>query len=245
MRRLLAGVFTLFWTVSAHAAPAFVQAATNAVFSNTTVTTTLGSVVGSGGRLLVATICATGVTSLTSLQYNGAQNFTQMAAVATGGGNNCWGAYLPNATSGGTGIVAVAASSQAGLYLTVEEYSGVATSSPLDGTPTGTYTASNTAFAVVSAGSITTTVNGDLVWGSFYQGQGGGAASSVNAGFTVGFSVAANKTEWQAQGSAGAINPGFTLSGTPAGFDNLVLGAAFKAAATGCSSYQMMMGVGC
>ena len=112
-------------------------------------------------------------------------------------------------------------------WLTVVEFSGVATSSPVDVTSGGK--SITPATTTPTDNSMTTTAAGDLVVSVI--GTDGAASCTAGSGFTLlayttGSSVGA---EFQIQASAGAIAPSFTTSNVR----SVITSAAFLAAVGG------------
>lgn len=113
------------------------------------------------------------------------------------------------------------------------EFYNVATSTPTDGSNSHNVTSGATA---LTAGSITTTIDGDLIFAWFAADSNTGTVNTWTAGtnFTL---ISANNligdyltAEIQVQGTHGAINPPLT-SANSIGY--IALSIAFKAAAAG------------
>ncbi len=144
--------------------------------------------------------------------------------------HNQGGAIFYSTNTMGVSSLTVTVSFSSGvnfLALGIHEYSGVATSAPLD-VATGT-TGSGTS---PSSGSVTTTANGDLIFGVAVEDAAGSSDSfTAGSGFTKRVDrgdVAAYADEDQVQASAGTINGTWTLA--PSGLDWIADMAAFKAA---------------
>lgn len=110
-----------------------------------------------------------------------------------------------NIVNGPVTITAHFSSADAFIGIGAEEFSGgsTASSDERDG-HTGQYQASaGTGTDAVTSGTVTTTVNGDLLWGSV--GPVFGAGISAGTGFTLGLNPAGEPvTEWRTQTTAGA-----------------------------------------
>ena len=135
--------------------------------------------------------------------------------------------YSTNITGGSSHTVTISFNSGVSyLALGIHEYNGVANSSPLD-VATG-ITGSGTS---LSSGSVTTTANGDLIFGlAVEDAVGSGDAFTAGSGFTKRVDLgdaAAYADEDEVQSTAGAIASNWTLA--PAGLDWIADVAAFKA----------------
>ncbi len=139
--------------------------------------------------------------------------------------------YAPNAAAGPNTVTVTFNGSALFTGLIVGEYSGIATSSPLDGTPAGQTTSGTTATDNVTSGNTTTGQSGSLIIGAMADTDGN-ATMSAGTGFTKqGASQTSGLSlEDMVQGSAGAIAATWTRS--VAG-RYAAITAAFKAAAGG------------
>lgn len=145
---LLAIFVALVFAASAQAAPAFVQGASNAT-SGTSMTVSYGSSV-TAGHLLVGMFRAAGTTSVSDSR-NGAWT---KAIGASDGVNSLW--YRANTIAGSTTVTATGTTSGP-IRAVIADYSGIATTAPLDGTAcnTGTGTTATTGTtASVPAGEL-------------------------------------------------------------------------------------------
>jgi hypothetical protein len=127
----------------------------------------------------------------------------------------------------------------------VDYCTGVATTSALDGSA-GANQHNIVAATNVSSGSATSTVNGDLVYGSTIDVSGNGTVAA-NTGFT-GLTSVANlfQTEYQVQGTAGAIAATFTHTATDSFNTSMII---LKAATAGVGTCKVgglsSIGAGC
>jgi hypothetical protein len=134
--------------------------------------------------------------------------------------------YAPNIAAG-PNTITVSDTMGNTLRFAVLEYTNVATSSPVDGTPTGAIGAGTAA----SSGNVTTTVNGDLLLGGVLNGN---AQTTVTAGtsYTIEQFMPASPqirliAEDQIQTTHAAVSATATLGAT----DNWAAGlVAFKQA---------------
>lgn len=147
--------------------------------------------------------------------------------------------YCANVTNAPTIITANFANTPVDIGIFVEEYSGVATSSPLDGHAIQAVNGPGLGTDAVSSGSITTTLGGDLIYGvgadlngSATLVQGTGFTSrTLNDSTTSAFIT----TEDLIQVSAGAIAATFTF-GIGNNDDEIAAVMAFKAPVAGPAS---------
>jgi hypothetical protein len=165
--------------------------------------------------------------------------------------------HIENVTNGPTTVTISFTTTACGtgggaafVSLAIAEFSGVATTSAIDGSTSQVFAGSTTTNAVTS-GNITTTANGDLIYSAFYDENVGGATFTAGTGFTALDINPSSGTfpfghEWQVQSTAGSIAGTWTqsISGST---DVLVL--ALKAAGGGGGTppnrqLRSMMGVG-
>jgi hypothetical protein len=162
-------------TPSGSVSPTLVQAA-----GSTTTTVTLPRASTQGDLLVLSASVYTGATNhITSVTDTAGNAWTRIGAFSVSGHNSdgeMW--YSPNA--GSASAVTVHLGTTANTAVEVQEFSGVATSSPLD-TSAGT---SNTSTAA-SSGAITPAAGNELLVG-FAAGHGNAEAMTVtSAGFTL------------------------------------------------------------
>jgi len=129
---------------------------------------------------------------------------------------------------------------------TFYEFSGIATTSALDQTNSGSGSASI---------SVTTTANGELVFASLYlEGTPGGSepSATVTGSYTAGQDFAGQTAyptwfvetdEWQVQSSSGSISTSFSSSGV-ASYEGLVMASFFAASASTTSHLLGCLGAG-
>jgi hypothetical protein len=194
-----------------------------------------------GNALLVGVTTSSGATLTVSDDKGNTWN--QVDGGADGNGE-VFSIYLALNIAGGTRSIKLHRSSVTdNTSMSASEYYNIAPSSAVDAHHCNAGAASSS----VSAGSITPTVSGDLLWQwAVNTGGGGGVPQSVSS-FTSGSQPSIS---WQFLGtdvydgaavqagvynSTSAINPTFT-SGTSVGFDSCVM--ALKAANAGTASTQ-------
>lgn len=234
MVRLLIGILIL-WLLPAFswAAPAHVQSPTPVTGSSgTTLAIAYGSNV-TAGNLLVCHIYAnhgiSGVADSRSQTFTSAVNVTDGAtyALAT--------FYYANTTGGADTVTVTFAGAITYASLQCSEYSGVATSSPLDKFASNSQTTPGTGANAVTSGSVTTTTDGQLIVGWSTALTVGAGTTSAGTGFTGRTNVFGDTLcEDQVQTSAGAIAATFTSTSATSNFITLI--TTYKApAATGPS----------
>jgi hypothetical protein len=157
-------------------------------------------------------------TDLTSVTDNAGNTYTIVDNVARGGGfNGCLASfYLANITNAPTSITATLGTANA-CEIMVSEYSGVATTSPLDGHAMQFQGSPGTGANGVTSGNITTTINGDLIFGGVTDTNGSSNGLAAGSGFASRIlNNTANgnfqTTEDQIQASAGVIAATFTAT---------------------------------
>ena len=201
---LIIGV--LAWTGTAQAAPAFVQG-TSSSTSGTSMTVSYTSGVGAG-HLLVGMFRASGTTAVSD-PLNGAWT---KAVGASDGINSLW--YRAGASAGAT-TVTVSGTSSGSIRAVIAEYSGVATSAPLDGTACNTGTT-----ASATTGSTASVAAGELAFAGVGMFDSpitvtAGAGATLRNQFTGANGTSAD--EDVASTTAGAQNKSFGLSSAPPG----------------------------
>lgn len=177
---------------------AFVQAGTSSTASNTVV---LGAITVTSGDLLVVTVgCSTctglGTATVASVPAN---TWTKAVTVGTTGnaGGEIW--YAPNAASGST--VVTVTYTGAAFRSNVFEFSGVATSTPVD--KTATDSSSNPAIT----GKTATTAQADECAVGFIRNTAGtmSAASGTVGTWTSSAAGGSEVDGWVVESSAGSV----------------------------------------
>ena len=215
MKKLFLAALLCLWANAALAAPTRVQGAENNTGFGANVTATLGAAVTSGDALCLMVI--TNVAGTPTMSDNGTGGSASYVLVTTStaqGGYTAYTFYALNVTHAPTTVTATPTSSGQ-VYLIVDEVSGVATSSALDGSGAinDQATAPNTTDGVTS-GSITTGTNGDFIWGASFVSAG--ISLTQGTGYTAGTNLGGFTflgSEFKVQSTAGAVAATFT-SGT-------------------------------
>ncbi len=148
--------------------------------------------------------------------------------------------YIAGAPAGITQITVTFSSSVGDWHGALQEYSGVATSSPVDAT------CSNHSTSVQCSGAIGTTATGDLIIASTIDvGNGGNLCGSTSSSIQPGGSFmldaadpyCSDADEEFVQSSAGSITPSFSMAGNSHTFN--IAAMAFKSAAAGTNPTGM------
>lgn len=156
-------------------------------------------------------------------------------ATDTANSNNIQTWYLPNSPSGIYLLTLTCPSTgNAAPYLRFSEYYNIALTSPLD---TSSHTTNASATATFSAGSLTPTVSGDLIWYFGVQDSAypfmGSPTFTAGSGFTLldADNVQGGACQDQVYNSTTAINPAVTVSSNT--YQYAAVALAFKSAAAG------------
>lgn len=219
---------------------AFVQADAAGSSAGSSVSVTLSSAVGSGNTVLgTVSWGSTTLTNLTSVTDDKGNSYTIKDKVADA--TNVQSAaffVLGNITNAPKTLTANFSGTLNFLEVGAAEYSGAAAAAdPSDGHIVSAVTAIGIGGGTASSGSLTTTVNGDLLVGLTVD-TNNGAAPTAGSGFTVDLSSATVQVttaiEHETQTTAGATSATFT---SPSGGRYIVsliaikpAGAAFLAA---------------
>ena len=156
---------------------------------------------------------------------------TYILGVSTDSGSGGWVTalyYVPGVAAGVRQITVTFSSGVTDWHGAVQEYSGVATSMPGDGS------CSNHSTTVKCGAAITTTENNDLIVASMI-GLGSGIRANTMISVTPGAGFildtadtnCSDADEEFVQASAGSITPSFAITGNPEAFN--IVGMAFKA----------------
>jgi hypothetical protein len=163
--------------------PAFVQDAHNSIGS-TTLIVTFGSTIGTG-HIVAGNVTYDSAGSITSVLTGAiASSCTVVDTVTdTPDAEKTSDFYCPNvAASQNTIHIVVTGGTFMAAYC--DEYSGVATSTPLDVHTAQLQTSVGTGTNGITSGSVTTTTNGDLVYGATFN-TATTATASAGTAFTV------------------------------------------------------------
>lgn len=195
------------------------------------IAATFSPAVSSGSLLFAAVSWYTGdgTTTITSLG-DGVNTWQFLGPTILDANNQATRfAYALNSAGGATTVTATFSANVIYRRLVVAEYSGVATTSALDGF-TQQNAANTTAANGATSGAITTTVSGDLVVGAMMDTVNGLDNMAAGTGFTLRGHVGGIAVEDLTQGSAGSIAATWTLAAA----GRVTAGvAAFKAAGGG------------
>ncbi len=247
MKKLFLFLFALclLRVAPSFAANAFVQAQILGTDGTTatTIAATFSTAVTSGN--LVAGACMWGsanTSDLTSVTDNQSNTYTIVRSIADAGdGQSAATFYRANVTNAPTTVTCNLAASLPYRGISIHEVSGADTSAPL-GVETGqTQQSPGTGANALTSGSVTTTTNGEYIYGvSFNDGDLGTGSSDFAPG--TGFTERSEHltttelslaSEDQIQTSAGSIAATFTLARN---FSHITFIMTFKAAGAGGSA---------
>jgi hypothetical protein len=191
--------------------------ATNVTAGQSSSTLTWTGAVSSGSVVLAIVTCDTNGGTVTDITVSDNQGNTYTgfdALVDTGDTERTKAFILGNITNAPTNLIATfVGNTTNGSGITADEFSGaLAVTDPRDGhTSNQQLPAPNTTDGVTST-TITTSVNGDLIWGGQENSGGGNGAVSHGTGFTDGTITASPTTEYLTQGAAGPQAATFTYT---------------------------------
>ena len=201
-----------------------------------------GGSMGTGslaGNLVTLRITAPHGSTVSSITDNLSDTYTLGVSVDSGGGG--WVTalyYLANAPAGIKQITVTYSGSVADWHGAVQEYSGVAPSSPVDGK------CSNSSTTIACSTPITTTGTNDLVvasmiglGGSIYTNALSTVAPGANFIFDSADTRCSDADEEMIQAAPGSVTPSFTVSGSSEPFN--IVAIAFKSAAAGTNPTGM------
>lgn len=248
MRKLLLALILLL-PVHAFAATAFVQSAQGVGFGTTTVDVVFGSDVTSGSVIAFTSFWTSGTGTLDSVVKQsgtasvGSSSFADNP-VRDGLGSSTGQGYLVVTGSGSLTLRATySVSVSAGIL--VHEISGCNTVSPLDKSAMVLQNPSpGTGTDALTSGAVTTTSNGQYIFGSFFNTFLGAANWTAGTGFTDRETMTNRVfTESRIQTSAGAIAATATWD-VAAGYSISSI-MTFKAASVVTSNNNLLsLGVG-
>jgi hypothetical protein len=204
-----------------------------------------GGAMGTGSlakNLITIRVTSPNGSTVSSISDNLSDTYTLGASVNSGSGG--WVTslyYLAGAPAGITQITVNYSSAVADWHGAVQEYSGVATSSPVDGT------CSNHSTPVGCSSAITTTAANDLVvattigLGATIEWNRLSPTGTIAPGGSFFLDSADTQTstadEEFVQTSPGSVTPSFSIAGSSQSFN--IVGAAFKAASAGSNPTGM------
>jgi hypothetical protein len=214
MKKALATFFiaigSLFFVNSAFAAPALVNSCESSVTGSATSThCSLGTV--TSGDIIIAAIETTAAGTVPTLTDKGGNTYTSSSQQIWNGSGREYIFYSANVTGGSTfNVTSTYSTSTTFSSIGIFEYSGIATSSPLDAATSTSFSGHNGAF---NSGTSTSNFAGDLLVGT---ANCNGAAGVTTPG--AGFSYIASSTnqcgitEATTTGATGSYSALFTTS---------------------------------
>jgi type II secretory pathway pseudopilin PulG len=181
-------------------------AASNNTASSTTIAQAFSSAV-KGGSLIVAAISWDTVSS-TAVTCSDNQNNTYTTATNANDTTNTQAlaiCYAPNAAGGSTTVTATFGAASVTRRIIVHEYSGIATTSPVDISRTNIANGTTAVDNVTSTAGTTTTA-GDLIFGAVMEDDSGSATITAGTNFTQRNITATElATQDRIQAAAGSI----------------------------------------
>lgn len=147
--------------------------------------------------------------TLLSIQDDKGNSYTVADSINDASGQTEATFYLFNVPAGGPSTITATFSAATNFRRILwDEFSGVATASPVDGHVANINTGSTSTDAITST-NITTTANGDLIWSAYFDNFGG-VTWTQGTGFAIlDQGTAADNcnmgSEWLTQSTAGAI----------------------------------------
>jgi len=205
----------------AHVQPTATNTSATGVAS---ITATFGSAVSSGSIVIGIVCFDKGVSeTLTGVSDNAGNTYTIEEVDDTVNHQGVASFFRSNITNAPTSVTASFTNSPFSVSIIIDEYSGgLAVADPRDGHNGNFQTAPGTGTDALVSTSITTTVNGDLIWGG--SAQTGALAGTINSGtgetqrghIAAVTNVCATTTEDKVQGTAGAVQSTFTQTAASA-----------------------------
>lgn len=235
------------WLACCASAQTFVQAAASADPTTASTTVSVTITAGATGDIIMGMVSAqsSGFT-ISSVKDNNGVSYNIVDTVNdTGNGQSTVSFYKENISGSPTSITATWATGSVLSRIEINEWSGIATTTPLDVHASGVQTSVGT---TLSAPAVTTTVNGDLVYVAATTTSNAGTTMTAVTPFTLRNNHAGTENaydETDVQATAGSITAQFTVSQT--GTSDIVV-MAFKPSGGGgptCPATLALLGVGC
>lgn len=236
--------FALLWLLlfasQVWAAPAHVQSPTPAtVFSGTTIAQAFGSNVTAGSLLTCHVYANHGISTVADSLT---QTFTSAVNVTDGATFSLATFYFANSAAGADTVTVTFAGAVTYASLQCAEYSGVATSSPLDQFTSNNQTTPGTGSNAITSGNVTTTTNGQLIVGWTTAFTVGAGTVSAGTGYTGRTNVFGDTIfEDQVQASAGVIAATFTTTSATSNYLTII--TTYKAPAASTPRRGTLVGV--
>lgn len=222
------------------AAPAWIQGKANFTSSGTSYGLAYSSNVTAGSLLLTCINADAGISSVTDTlgnTYAAATNLTDGSTYALAM------FYTISASSGANTVTANFTGSVGYAHHILGEWSGVASSSPLDQSTGQVQAAPGTGSNAVTSGNITTTVNGDLLVGCSNSDPYVSGQLTAGTGFTIRqLLFGDHPMEDSVQATAGTTAATFTSSQAASNYTTLV--GAFKPFVATSTRLRTLLGVG-
>lgn len=185
-------------------------------FVGSSLPATLAAPVGSGNCVIGAVEYRAFAATLNSITDNQGNTYTVLDTVTVSSRSRAT-FVLGNITNGPT-VISANFDVADNASIVVEEFSGViASAGPTDGHTGQEQSLPGTSTDALTSGSVTTTTDGDLIWGVTYD-QDGGVVISAGTGFTLGLAHVTPggdgyfSTEYKTQTTAASVAATFTTS---------------------------------
>ena len=212
---------------------AFVQQAVSADANGSVASVSVTITAGTTGNLICGMVTFANTQTLTSVKDNNGVTYNIVDTINdTANGQSAASFYKENISGAPTSIIATFSAADTFTRIEVQEWSGIATVSPLDG-----HNGQADASTPLTTATFTTTADGNLIYGAVVNDGASGSTFSAGSGFTLrnqgsGAGVTnciADESQIQSIASASTVATfGITVgSGTR---NSIVFGMAFKAA---------------
>ena len=161
--------------------------------SGTSVTTT-GITTGATGSVFVRTTQWSNGVTFTSVTDSKSNSYTIIGAeIITGGTDKSRAHFVTNATGGASHTFTATVASSDSILIMIDEITGAATASTVDGTPTSLL---DTASPYTGT-AVTTTNANDLIWSAICGNSGSATATHAEStGFTIRSNNVDGSTQW-------------------------------------------------
>ncbi len=199
-------------------APAFVQGKTNKAWNGSSVSLTFDTNVAAGNIIAFSTKWESSAVTLNSVSSTCGNNFILVDNPIVYSSTKVAAQGYGIISNSGTCTVTANFSGPAGGWVAMiaHEVTGVDTGSPLDGHATNKQNDVGTTVDAITSGNITTTSNGDYIFGAVWEGESNGPTYTAGSGFTKRISAdgitGGGATEDKIQSAAGPVAATFTQS---------------------------------
>lgn len=161
------------------------------------------------GNLLVVCIANANGQAVTGISGN-SNTYTSAGTPKTDATCTLTTYYVTSANSGNTTVTVTWASDPSFGAIRIHEYSATDTSAPLDKYATNAQFNPGTSANAITSTSVTTTTDGQVIFGATFDAGGNGGTETAGTGFTGRGSSGEMTSEDQIQSAAGAVAATFT-----------------------------------